>query len=492
MSNDPPGRTPPSPRTDPAATVPVSSPLHSPTVRRPATLETVPNLLEHVAIPRLEVVVEREGERASGRVVQLEGGQLRVGTHPSNELVLLDPTVSRFHCKFTLESEICRVQDLGSTNGTYFEPASAPGSVGEPLRIRDADVAPNTRVRIGNSILRVRSLQSTAKDEVPAWPAYGSLLGTSLPMRRLFALMERVARADCNVLVQGESGVGKELVAAEIISHSTRKDAPFVVVDCGSISPNLVESQLFGHTRGSFTGADRDRVGAFEAANGGSIFLDEIGELPLDLQPKLLRVLENGDVRRVGETQTRKVDVRVVAATNRDLEREVNKGRFREDLFYRLSVVTVHVPSLRERKQDIEILISNFLDTLGAKNARQLFTAEVIKELAEHDWPGNVRELRNYVERAVVLESTSLRPPPSGRGPDGDAGPTSSPGSNRPIDLDVPFKIAKEGLIDDFERAYLTALVAWAGGNMSRAARRAGIDRMYLHRLVQRHGLRAK
>src|SRR5436305_5978019 len=174
----PPGRTPPSPRTDPAATVPVSS-LHGGSMRRPATLETVPNLLEHVAIPRLEVAVEREGERASGRVVQLEGGVLRVGTHPSNELQLTDPTVSRFHCRFSLENEVCRVQDLGSTNGTYLETQG-----GEPCRIRDADVAPNTRVRIGNSILRVRSLQPTAEDQVPAWPAYGTLIGTSLPMRR--------------------------------------------------------------------------------------------------------------------------------------------------------------------------------------------------------------------------------------------------------------------------------------------------------------------
>ena len=486
MSNDNRGRPPPSPRTEPAPTVPVSS-LGGGAGPRPATLHTVPNMLEHVAIPRLEVVVEREGERASGRVVQLEGGVLRVGTHPSNELVLTDPTVSRFHCRFSLAKDVCRVEDLGSTNGTALE---AQG--GEPLRIRDADVAPNTRVRIGNSILRVRSLAPTAQDEVPAWPAYGTLIGTSLPMRRLFALLERVARADCNVLVLGESGVGKELVAAELVSHSARKDGPFVVVDCGAISPNLVESQLFGHVRGSFTGADRDRVGAFEAANGGTVFLDEIGELPLDLQPKLLRVLENGEVRRVGETSTRKSDVRVIAATNRDLEREVNRGRFREDLFYRLSVVTVHVPALRERKQDMELLIQNFLDTLGAKGSKNLFTEAVIKELAEHDWPGNVRELRNYVERAVVLETTSLRPPPSGRFA-GEAGESSGgPVSQRHVDLDVPFKIAKEGLIDEFERAYLTALVAWAGGNMSRAARRAGIDRMYLHRLVQRHGLRAK
>jgi transcriptional regulator with GAF, ATPase, and Fis domain len=296
---------------------------------------------------------------------------------------------------------------------------------------------------------------------------------------------------------QGESGVGKELVAAELVQHSPRKDTPFVVVDCGAISPNLVESQLFGHARGAFTGADRDRTGAFEAASGGTIFLDEIGELAMDLQPKLLRVLENQEVRRLGETHARKVDVRVIAATNRDLEREVNKGRFREDLFFRLSVVTVTVPPLRERKGDIELLIQHFLDLLGAKNADRLFTKEVIQELSQHDWPGNVRELRNWVERAVVLETTTIRPPTSARSGELGAPATAETATSttmnvRPIDVGVPFKIAKEQLIDDFERAYLQALLAWSGGNMSRAARHAGIDRMYLHRLVQRHGLRAK
>lgn len=457
---------------------------------RPSALQplgTIPSLSEHVAIPRLEVVVEREGDRPSSRTMQLDGGTLRVGTHPSNEIVLSDPTVSRFHCRFTLENQVCRVQDLGSLNGTWLQTGN-----NDPIRIRDADVAPNTSVRVGSSVLHVRAVAPASDDEVPAWPAFGSLLGTSLAMRKMFALLEKIAKADVNVLIQGESGVGKELVAAEVVQHSPRRDAPFVVVDCGAISPNLVESQLFGHMRGAFTGADRDRVGAFAAANGGTIFLDEIGELAIDLQPKLLRVIEAQEVRRLGETQPRKVDVRVVAATNRDLEREINKGRFREDLYFRLSVVTVTVPSLRERKGDIELLIGHFLEALGAKNADRLFTKDVIAELANHEWPGNVRELRNYVERAVVLESTSLRPPPSARDPNAPIDPSIPSLAQRPIDINTPFKIAKEGLIDEFERAYLQALLTWSGGNMSKAARHAGIDRMYLHRLVQRHGLRAK
>jgi len=457
---------------------------------RPSALQpmgTIPHLVEHVAIPRLEVVVEREGDRPTNRTVQLDGGVLRVGTHPSNEIVLNDPTVSRFHARFTLENQICRVQDLGSLNGTWLQTGQ-----NDPVRIRDADVAPNTSVRVGSSILHVRAVAAASEDEVPPWPAFGSLLGTSLSMRKLFSVLEKIAKAECNVLIQGESGVGKELVAAEIVTHSPRRDAPFVVVDCGAISPNLVESQLFGHQRGAFTGADRDRVGAFEAASGGTIFLDEIGELAMDLQPKLLRVIENQEVRRLGETSPRKVDVRVIAATNRDLEREVNKGRFREDLFFRLSVVTVTVPPLRERKQDIELLVGHFLEALSAtKNGERLFTKEVVSQLAQHDWPGNVRELRNYVERAIVLESTTIRPPSTPRMEAVTEASIAQMGT-RVIDINTPFKIAKEGLIDEFERAYLQSLLSWAGGNMSKAARHAGIDRMYLHRLVQRHGLRAK
>jgi len=478
MPNDP--RT----RTDPAL------------VPRPSEPAGTVNLVEHVAIPRLEVVVEREGGKPSGRIMQLDmqaagGGVLRVGTHPSNEIVLNDPTVSRFHLRIGMENHSCRVQDLGSTNGTFLQTDKSA----EPIRIRDADVASKTIIRAGQSTLHVREVAPGGNAEVPAWPAFGSLLGTSLAMRRMFAVLEKIAKAECNVLIRGESGVGKELVAAELVSHSPRKESPFVVVDCGAISPNLVESQLFGHARGAFTGADRDRTGAFEAAHAGTIFLDEIGELAVDLQPKLLRVLENQEVRRLGETHARKVDVRVITATNRDLEREVNKGRFREALVFRLSVVTVTVPSLRERKGDIELLIQHFLEQLGSKQGDKLFTREVIDELSQHDWPGNVRELRNYVQRAIVLESTTIRPPPASKEiaqVEPPAGGTSTTMNVRPIDVGTPFKIAKEALIDDFERAYLAALLAWSGGNMSRAARHAGIDRMYLHRLVQRHGLRGK
>jgi DNA-binding NtrC family response regulator len=294
-------------------------------------------------------------------------------------------------------------------------------------------------------------------------------------------MLEKVAQSDINVLIEGESGTGKELVATEIVQRGTRCDKPFVIVDCGAISPSLVESELFGHVRGSFTGADRDRVGAFEAADGGTVFLDEIGELPIELQPKLLRALEAREIRRVGETRARKVNVRVVSATNRDLEREVNKSRFREDLYFRLAVIQVHVPALRERLDDLAILIRHFLGQLGCPEEEKLFSNSVMEEMAKHDWPGNVRELRNYVERTVVLQTAS---------PTSRKSTPASPMVSGNVDIRIPFKIAKDASVDAFERAYLGALLESCGGNMSKAARTAGMDRMYLHRLVQKHGLR--
>ena len=309
-------------------------------------------------------------------------------------------------------------------------------------------------------------------------PSFGALTGTGRVMRKLFALLEKVAPSDINVFIHGESGTGKELVATEIVQRGARADKPFVVVDCGAISPNLVESELFGHVRGAFTGADRERVGAFEAATGGTVFLDEIGELPLALQPKFLRALESREIRRVGETNPRKVDVRIIAATNRDLEREVNKGRFREDLYFRLAVMKVHVPALRERLEDLPLLIRGFLTTLRMLDRLHLFPPHVMEQLATHEWPGNVRELRNYVERTVVLEEPMLAL-------QGERSHAAN------VDIAVPFKLAKDAFVDGFERRYVSALLDAADGNVSRAARSGAMDRMYLHRLIQKHDLRA-
>jgi DNA-binding NtrC family response regulator len=436
------------------------------------SVATVRQLIDTVAIPRLSLTVERENGRPTSRTVLYDGDLCRIGTHTSNDLVIADPAVSRFHCRLMREEGAWRVRDWGSLNSTRLE----------GVRIRDADLPADATLSLGDSIVRVRAVAPTEQAIVPMIPAFGQLAGTSVPMRKLFALLEKLAASDINVLIEGESGTGKELVANEIVQRSPRVEKPFVVVDCGAISPNLVESELFGHTRGSFTGADRDRVGAFESADGGTVFLDEIGELPLELQPKLLRALEAREIRRVGETRPRKVNVRVVSATNRDLEREVNRGRFREDLYFRLAVMTVRVPSLRERLEDLLILVRVFLQQLGVPEQERLFTPMVLAEMARHDWPGNIRELRNYVERSVVLQKAS----PTLRRSTPGAGFVLPP----PVDISTPFKIAKDAAIDTFERAYLSALLESAGGNMSKAARTAGMDRMYLHRLVQKHGLR--
>ncbi|MFT3766424.1 MAG: sigma 54-interacting transcriptional regulator [Minicystis sp.] len=441
-----------------------------------APRRTVPEVHELVAIPRLELLVETEGGRPSSRRVIQEGEVCRVGSHPSNDLVLDDPRVSRFHCRLSREAGGWRLTDAGSLNGTRLG----------GLRVLDAYVPlRDCRIELGSSVVRIQEIGSASITDLPSRSSFGSLHGASRVMRRLFALLDRVAQSDATVLIEGESGTGKEVVATEIVQHGPRADGPLVIVDCGAISPSLVESELFGHARGAFTGANRERIGAFQAASGGTVFLDEIGELPLEIQPKLLRALEAREIRRVGETSARKVDVRVIAATNRNLEREVNQRRFREDLYFRLSVVTVRVPPLRDRLEDLGILVDVFLEALGAADTARLFTPEVLADMARYDWPGNVRELRNYVERAVVLQAAD----PASR-PEGSA-LASTPGAPESrADLDVPFKVAKESVIGTFERAYLSALLSWSGGNVTRAARKAGLDRIHLHRLIQRYGLK--
>ncbi len=429
------------------------------------------------AAPRLRLTVEREAGKPESRSVTVDGDRVRVGSHESNDVVIADGAVSRFHFQLLREKNAWRVRDTGSRNGTAVH----------GVRVHDAELpTPEATLDIGESRVRITEVASGSEVELLDQATFGDLFGRSQPMRKLFALLDRVARHDTNVLIEGESGTGKELVATEIAKRSARARKPFVVVDCGAISPSLIESELFGHVRGAFTGADRERTGAFEAAQGGTVFLDEIGELPLDMQPKLLRALEAREVRRLGETNVRKVDVRVVAATNRQLEREVNQGRFREDLFFRLSVVTVRVPSLRERPEDIELLVHAFLDQLDASRSAHLFTREVLDSLARQPWPGNVRELRNFVERSVVFQTASGHSSPSTPPPG-----TEIPGSvlGHP-DLNSSFRDAKERVIAEFELKYLTALLEWAGGNVSRAARKAKMDRMNLHRLVQRYGLR--
>jgi len=442
---------------------------------------TSPRLSHTVPAPRLELTVIKDGGVVANRSIVHDGDLVRIGAHEGNDVVLTDRQVSRFHCRLTRDKSAWRITDTDSLNGTHI------GGV----VIRDADLTmPECTIEIGESLVRVREQASATRVDLLGRPSFGDLWGTTLPMQRLFAVLEKVAKTEANVLIEGESGTGKELVATEIVRRGDRADKPFIIVDCGSISPNLIESELFGHLRGSFTGADRDRIGAFESAHGGTLFLDEIGEMPLEMQPKLLRALESREIRRVGESKGRKIDVRVVAATNRRLEREVNNGRFREDLYFRLSVVTIRVPPLRERLEDLELLVRAFLDRMHATTSQPLFTPEVLADMARSQWPGNVRELRNFVERTVVFQSASHSDQTGAKSIRAPALAGSAAGAA--VDLDESFHNAKERHVSEFEARYLTALIEWAEGNVSRAARKAGLDRMHLHRLIQRYGLRGK
>ncbi len=448
-----------------------------------------------VELPRLHIQVERESGRPCARELTYDGEMCRIGSAASNDLVLDDPTISRFHCSIQREGGSWRIVDTGSTNGTRVD----------GVRILSAQLDSQAVLVLGDSRLRVRPDRGGSA-VLPVVPSFGALVGTSAAMQRLFATLERVAASDIDALIHGESGTGKELVATEIVQRSARANGPLVVVDCGSISPALVESELFGHVRGAFTGADRDREGAFEAADGGTVFLDEIGELPIELQPKLLRALEQREVRRVGTSKARRVDVRVIAATHRELEREVNRGRFREDLFYRLAKVNVRVPPLRDRLEDLPLLVRSFLTAFGRRDGGRLFSPEVLEQMMQHDWPGNVRELRNYVERSIVLDDAAppaMRAMRSGTMPvyrlDGENAaeeraepqPAMTVSTAPPeIDRSIPFRLAKEKAIERFERAYIGPLLEECEGNMSKAARTAKMDRMYLHQLAQKYGFR--
>ncbi|MBS1121092.1 MAG: sigma54 specific transcriptional regulator, Fis family, partial [Deltaproteobacteria bacterium] len=386
----------------------------------------------------------------AGLVRDIEASVIRIGARRGNDLQLSDSKVSGLHCEIRLDDRGYRLRDLDSTNGTYVS----------QLRINDVYISPGAVIALGGTRFKFDPLGDTVEIELSDSDRFGSMIGRSVKMREMFARLEKLAKSDATVLVTGETGVGKELVAEALHDHSPRANGPFVVLDCGSIPPNLIESELFGHERGAFTGATSSYAGAFERAHGGTVFLDEIGELPLGMQPKLLRVLERKEVRRVGGTKTIEVDLRVVAATNRDLGVEVNRGRFREDLYYRLAVARVHVPPLRDRKDDLGLLIEHILTiTPGGETAS--IAQETIDLMMKHDWPGNVRELRNVIERAVLLAETpenedSLRraPQPPAHEPSITATPshtaTSADASMTvPVDVGIPFKQAKQNVISE-------------------------------------------
>ena len=430
------------------------------------------------ALYRLELTV-LSGPDAGRRCV-VDRDVVTVGKLPECDLVLTDPTVSRRHLRISrAEDDGFRLVDLGSTNGTYLSGA----------RVHDARIEAGARFFAGQ--VEVAFAPERRRIDIPPWheDRYGPLIGASASMRRLFGLLDRVAPTDATVLVQGETGTGKGLVARALHDASRRADRGFVVVDCGAVQRELAESELFGHEKGAFSGAFARRQGAFEIASGGTVFVDELGELELDLQPKLLRVLDAREVRPVGATRSTPVDLRVVAASRRDLAREVERGAFREDLFFRLSVVTVTIPPLRDRAEDIPLLVEHFVDEVArARGIRPpRLDAAGVDRLVRHDWPGNVRELRNAVERAVLLSAVRPGARMAIDGLPEDPG-AALPAAPR-FDPALSFGEAKDRWMADRASAYLQQLLGAHDGNVSAAARAARMDRKYLHKLLKRHGL---
>jgi len=314
------------------------------------------------------------------------------------------------------------------------------------------------------------------------------MVGRSQAMQSVFDVLGKACTSDATILLEGETGTGKEVSAEAIHKGSTRRDKPFLVVDCGAMPPNLLESELFGHERGAFTGAVSSRQGVFEAANGGTVFLDEIGELSIELQPKLLRVLERREVRRVGTNNHVPVNVRLIAATNRSLREQVGAQKFRSDLFYRLAVVEVKLPPLRERLPDLPALVEHIVRNFGTVDETALETVRspaFLGALAEHSWPGNIRELRNYLERCVALHDFA---PPRSTG----SGPVPIPGPESAVNIGQPLREAREAWVSTFERRYLEELLRQHENRVSAAARAAGVDRIYFYRLLWKHGLRQR
>ncbi|WAS89379.1 MULTISPECIES: sigma 54-interacting transcriptional regulator [unclassified Corallococcus] len=404
----------------------------------------------------------------AGKTHPLKQGTYMVGKNPTCDIVLTDKAVSRQHLKLEVHDEHVVATDLGSHNGSFVE----------GLRFTAMELRPGAVLTLGTTELKLvpedtreRSLPLSSRDR------FGALVGGSRKMREAFTVLERLAPGGADVLIHGETGTGKDLCAEAIHQQSPRAKGPFVIVDLAGVPSTLIESELFGHVKGSFTGAQGDRAGAFERAQNGTVFLDEIGELPLDLQPRLLRVLERRQVKRVGGNDYFTVNVRVVAASHVNLEQAVQQGKFRRDLFHRLAVLRVTLPALRERPEDIPLLIDHMLKLMGRQPGALSDQTRAL--LMQYPWPGNVRELRNVVEQVVNLGEEALPDLEAPPGTDGRKGP----------DLDLPFKEAKEHLIEVFERDYLKNLIERCEGNISRASREADIDRVYLRKLLRKHGL---
>jgi len=451
-----------------------------------------------ITLRRIKLEVFRKDGRVQEHTFDKE--TLTIGATADNDLVLEDDTVSRNHCRIYLDGDYYMIKDLDSTNGTFVN----------RVRVRDAFLKPNCAVALGKSELRFAPIDEKVRIVPSSEDRCGEIIGANQKLREIYSIIEKIAPTDATVVIEGETGTGKEVVARTLHQKSRRREGPFMVFDCGAVPENLIESELFGHEKGSFTGAFSTRQGIFELADNGTVFLDELGELAVELQPKLLRVLEQREVKRVGGQKPIKVDVRLVAATNRVLEDEVRAGRFREDLFYRLSVVRVRLPALRERKEDIPLLVKHFLKNGqfnrtrdGNRKVTQI-SHEAFERMMHHDWPGNVRELLNVIERAVSFADTptvEVRDMPNHLVRGRELGAASvaakaaaaaaSDGSSPNVDIGGTFKDAKEQWISSFEREYIEHLLRKNENNISHAAKEADIDRKYFRKLMKKYGISA-
>ena len=428
------------------------------------TVELLTHPIVRASHPPLGARVIVVGAKASPAPFILDRGRCIVGSAPGADVVVEDRAVSRSHVELSIVSGGIAVNDLGSRNGTFY--------LGQ--RVQRIVLRHGASFTIGGARVVLEPDVDGCDDLSYDGEEFRGILGTSPAMRRIFSIMARLESSTVTVLIQGESGVGKELVA-RALHEGSGVTGSLVTFNCGAVARELVTSELFGHRRGAFTGAIDVRRGAFESADRGTLFLDEIGELPLEVQPALLRALEAGEVRAVGADVATTVRVRVIAATHRDLERDVREGRFREDLYYRLAVIKLEVPPLRERRDDIPLLAQRFAAAAGGPPLPE----DVIERLRERSWSGNARELRNVVQAQRVLGR--LPPAPKAAPPSIDASLMEM------VDLARPYSELKDALLERFQRVYLTELIAFTRGNQSMAAKLGRMDRTHLGRLLARY-----
>jgi transcriptional regulator with GAF, ATPase, and Fis domain len=425
-----------------------------------------------------EIVVV-EGPDAGARLSMdaAQPSRLFVGQSPACNLVLRDRLVSRRHAAFDVTARGVRLVDLGSTNGTL---------VGG-LAIGEAFLRGGEHVRVGDTVLRVDLVGERTLAPLTRAHRFGRVLGGSIEMRRIYPLCERLASSDVPIVIEGETGTGKELLAESLHDASARAAAPLIVFDCTATPPTLLESTLFGHERGAFTGATGTRIGVFEQADGGTLLIDEIGDLDLAMQPKLLRAIERGEIQRVGGERWIKVDVRIIAATRRDLDAAVQAGSFRNDLFFRLAVGRIELPPLRDRHGDIPLLARHFWRALGGVGE---MPDDQVARLETYTWPGNVRELHNIVARQIALGELATVPtaPPSRPSPELDPATEVQGGDvvTRVLERDLPLIRARDEVVEEFERLYVARVLAKHGGNVTKAAIASGIGRRYFQMIRAR------